>query len=93
MTLFRASFGWLVALVLLGAPFTAYAQTAKDTSKDVSKDAPVASDQTATTDEVFGEEVTMPERTLLLRRVSTSWDEAWASIVEAFKEVRADAEG
>jgi effector-binding domain-containing protein len=96
MNLFRPSFGWLVALalfgVLLGAPSAAFAQAAKDASKDASKNAPAASDQTATTDEVFGEEIMMPERTLLMRRVRTSWDEAWASIVEALKDVRADAE-
>ena len=92
MNLFRASFGWLVALVLFGAPITAFAQTAKDAAKDATANAPAVADQTTTTDEVFGEEVTMPERMLLMRRVRTSWDEAWASIVEAFKEVRADAE-
>lgn len=97
MSLSRSSFGWLVALALACVPAGGFAQAAKDTPKDAPKNAtkdapPAASDQTATTDEVFGEEVTMPERTLLMRTVNTSWDEAWASIVEAFKQVRADAE-
>jgi effector-binding domain-containing protein len=40
----------------------------------------------------FGEEVTLPERTLLMRRSKTSWDEAWPNIVAAFKTVREDAD-
>jgi effector-binding domain-containing protein len=100
MSLFRASFGWLVALTLFGVLFgavpAALAQAAKDASTNApanaTTNAPAVSDQTATTDEVFGEEVTLPERTLLMRRITTSWDEAWVSIVDAFKQVRADAE-
>lgn len=92
MSLSRSSFGWLVTLALVCTPAAAFAQASKDAPKDAAKSAPAASDQTATTDEVFGEEVTLPERTLLLRTVRTSWDEAWVSIVDAFKQVRADAE-
>jgi effector-binding domain-containing protein len=39
----------------------------------------------------FGEEVALPERTLLYRTTKTSWDEAWVSIADAFKTLRADA--
>ena len=42
--------------------------------------------------ENFGEEVMLPERTLLLRKTKTSWDEAWPNIVAAFKAVREDAD-
>jgi effector-binding domain-containing protein len=42
--------------------------------------------------EPFGEEVTLPARTLLMRKAKTSWDEAWANIVSTFKAVRVDAD-
>jgi len=42
--------------------------------------------------EPFGEEVTLPARTLLMRKAKTSWDEAWPNIISTFKAVRADAD-
>ncbi len=83
MSPLRSMTGLLAALFLIGGANIACPQEPKDAPK-----APPA----ATTDEIFGEEVTLPERTLLMRTTRTSWDEAWASIVEAFKTVRADAE-
>jgi effector-binding domain-containing protein len=75
-----SKFAFAAALFFaLGGPL-AFAQPAKET--------PPA----AQSDEVFGEEVTLPERTLLMRATRTSWEEAWPSIVEAFKAVRADAQ-
>lgn len=75
-----SKFAFAAALFFaLGGPL-AFAQLAKET--------PPA----AQSDEVFGEEVQLPERTLLMRTTRTSWEEAWPSIVEAFKAVRADAE-
>jgi effector-binding domain-containing protein len=70
----------LAALLLALGGSPAFAQAAKET--------PPA----AQSDEVFGEEVMLPERTLLLRATRTSWEEAWPSIVEAFKTLRADAQ-
>lgn len=81
MSPLRSMTGLLAALFLIGGANIAPAQ---------SKDAPKAP-PTAITDEISGEEVTLPERTLLMRTTKTSWDEAWAGIVEAFKTVRADA--
>jgi effector-binding domain-containing protein len=72
--------GLLAALLLALGGSPVFAQAAKET--------PPA----AQSDEVFGEEVTLPERTLLLRATRTSWEEAWPSIVEAFKTLRADAQ-
>jgi len=46
----------------------------------------------ASADEIFGEEIVLPERTLLMRRTRTSWEDAWTSIVDAFKALRADAD-
>lgn len=55
--------------------------------------APIAIAQDAKpAQENFGEEVMLPERTLLMHRNKTSWDEAWPNIVAAFKGVRQDAE-
>lgn len=82
MSPFRSMFGLLTAM------FLAFGMTAVLAQEK--KDAPPR--PTASTDEVFGEEVQLPERTLLLRTTRTSWEEAWSSIVEAFKTVRADAE-
>lgn len=79
MSPLRSMTGLLAALFLIGGANIAHAQKPKD--------APVP-----ITDEISGEEVTLPERTLLMRTTKTSWDEAWAGIVEAFKTVRADAE-
>jgi effector-binding domain-containing protein len=52
----------------------------------------LAQDATKPNPDNFGEEVALPERTLLMHRNKTSWDEAWPSIVAAFKTVRQDAE-
>jgi effector-binding domain-containing protein len=73
----------LAALFLIGGAHIALAQEPKDAAK---------TPPTSITEEISGEEVTLPERTLLLRTTRTSWDEAWAGIVEAFKTVRADAD-
>jgi effector-binding domain-containing protein len=73
----------LAFFIAFGAPV--FAQDAKDAPK-------TAPEATQTTSEVFGEEVTLPERTLLMRTTRTSWEEAWSSIVAAFKQVRADAD-
>lgn len=79
MSPLRSIFGLLTALFLTLGATASLAQPAKE-------------QPSATTgDEVLGEEVTLPERTLLMRTTRTSWEEAWASIVEAFKAVRADA--
>jgi effector-binding domain-containing protein len=51
-----------------------------------------AQDTNKASPENFGEEVTLPERTLLMRRTKTSWDEAWPNIVAAFKAAREDAD-
>ncbi len=79
MSPLRLIFGLLTAFFLAFAATAGWAQPAKDQ--------PAA----ATADEVAGEEVELPERTLLMRATRTSWEEAWASIVEAFKAVREDA--
>ncbi len=52
----------------------------------------IAQDTTKANPDNFGEEVTLPERTLLMHRNKTSWDEAWPNIVTAFKVVREDAD-
>lgn len=83
MTLFPVKAGLLAVLVLACAAFPAGAQ---GTSPDASKDAAKTSQQ-----DQFGEEVMLPERTLLSRTTKTSWDEAWVNIADAFKTLRADA--
>ncbi|HVT55632.1 MAG TPA: GyrI-like domain-containing protein [Xanthobacteraceae bacterium] len=71
----------LAALLLALGGSPVFAQAPKETP-------PAA----ANSDEVFGEEVMLPERTLLLRNTRTSWEEAWVGIVAAFKALRADAQ-
>jgi effector-binding domain-containing protein len=83
MSPLRSMTALLAAFFLIGGATIALAQESKDAPK-----APPS----ATTDEIFGEEVTLPERTLLMRTTRTSWEEAWTGIVEAFKTVRADAD-
>jgi len=79
MSPLRSIFGLLTAPFLTFGASPAFTQAAKE-------------QPAATADEVFGEEVMLPERTLLMRSTRTSWEEAWVSIVAAFKAVRADAE-
>jgi effector-binding domain-containing protein len=83
MSPLSSKFGLLTALFLACGISAAWAQDAKDAPKPPSA---------AASDEIFGEEVQLPERTLLMRTARTSWEDAWTSIVEAFKAMRADAE-
>ena len=46
----------------------------------------------STSQEPFGEEVTLPDRKVLSRRNKTSWEDAWINLVAAFKTLRAEAE-
>jgi effector-binding domain-containing protein len=79
----RSKIALLAAAFLVCGIAAASAEDAKGAPKQ-----PAAS----SSQDVFGEEVQLPERTLLMRRTRTSWDEAWPGIVDAFKAVRADAE-
>jgi effector-binding domain-containing protein len=76
-------------IALLAAVFLAcgIAAASAEDAKEVPSPPAASSSQ-----DVFGEEVQLPERTLLMRTTRTSWDEAWTGIVDAFKAVRADAE-
>jgi effector-binding domain-containing protein len=53
---------------------------------------PPASPPAVVTHDAFGEEVTFPAHTVLSRKGDATWDEGWAKLVEAFKELRASAE-
>lgn len=74
----------LLALLLACAWLPARAEAAPQAT------APKAG-EAAATQEKFGQQVTLPERTLLYRTVKTSWDEAWVNISGAFKALHADA--
>jgi len=53
---------------------------------------PPAAPPPVVTRDALGEEVTLSARTLLFKKGSADWEEAWEKVREAFKAVRAEAD-
>ncbi len=70
---------WVTAALLVFACASAVAQTP-------------AAPPTVVTRDAFGEEVTFPSRIVLFRAGEAGWDEGWATLVEAFRDLRAAAD-
>lgn len=51
-----------------------------------------AAPPTVITRDAFGEEITFPARTVLFRAGEAGWEEGWAKLVEAFRDLRAAAD-
>jgi effector-binding domain-containing protein len=65
---------------------TAFAQTPPPAAP------PPAQPPTVVTRDAFGDEVTFPARTVLFRAGEAGWEEGWAKLVEAFRDLRAAAD-
>jgi effector-binding domain-containing protein len=67
----------VLALVLIAAATAAPAQQ------------PPAGPPPVVTRDAFGEEIMLPARTMIFKKGTAKWDQAWPTVVEAFKAVRA----